>query len=245
MGKTLGVRREKARREADMIVDFATKVAPHLMTGFARDAENVKRFAEDMEFMQPKLFGPVVFYHSTPSIWMGASHPNCQLDNAYYWYDEHGSMDCGLFDWAVFQRMPIPGALNGCAGTMGAGLYSAHEDGLLKLFCDEHERYGGKRLDLEELRLRMNMGAVLGAGGLGRFLEKDVYPAIPKEQWHQIESFHSPALTDHWIARIYAMSIDRLLDFWGRRPFRKIVDEFIVGEGAPYFKITESMVSAL
>merc|ERR1712194_175275 len=220
-------------------------VAPHLMTGFARDAENLKRFAEDIESMAPKFFGPIVHYHSTPSLWMGATHPNCQLDNAYYWHDEHGTMDCGLFDWSIFQRMSIPFALGNCAGTMGAGLYAAHEDGLLKLFCDEHERYGGKRLDLEELRLRMTLCSVVGAGFLGQLLEKDVYPAIPKEQWHQIDSFHSPALTDHWIARIYAMSIDRVLDSWGRRPFRKIVDEFIAGKGAPYFKMMESTLSAL
>jgi len=215
------------------------------MIGFARDPEHVKRFAEDMEFLTPKFFGPIFHYHFTPSIWMGAVHPNPHVDNAYYWYDEHDSMDCGLFDWSMFSRRSIPFALVNCIITMHPDLLDAHEDGLLNLFCDEHERYGGKRLDVEELRVRLYLAYIVSAFETGLYLEKDVYPAIPKDQWHHIESWDSDALQDHWVCRLRAVMVNSTLDLWGRRPFRKIVEEFIAGKGAPYFKLMDSKLSAL
>jgi len=236
--------KQDARRIGDMVVEFATQVAPQLMTGTGRDPEKVKQFADDMEYLNPRFFGPIFHYHLTPSIWMGANHPNCQVDNAYFWKDEHGSMDCGLFDWSGFGRCAIVLAMWGCLAGMYMDLLDAHEEGLLRLFCDEHERYGGKRLDLEELQLRFRLMAVVNAMGSGVYLERDIYIDLPKDQWADIESAHSEKFSGKFQVRARATGIINILDYWGRRPMRQMAEEFMAGKGAPYFKLMEGALSA-
>src|SRR5207302_2501667 len=78
-------------------------------------------------------------------------------DNAWFWRDAAGELQCGLFDWQRGRQMNLAYALWG--GLCGASLeiWDDHLDELLALFTDELHAQGGPKLDLGELKLHLHL----------------------------------------------------------------------------------------
>ena len=85
--------------------------------------------------------------------YIAAMHANLQADNAFFWRDEYGQLDCGVLDWGGFSRMPFCVNFLGCLSGADPEVLLAHEEGILRCFRDEYHRCGGPLLPLEELLL--------------------------------------------------------------------------------------------
>jgi len=106
------------------------------------------------------------FLHADPAF-IALSHFNANIDNAWFWRDASGALQCGLFDWQRARPMNLAYALWG--GLCGASLeiWDRHLDELLDVFGREFHRHGGPRLDLGELRLHLHLYvATIGLAGL-------------------------------------------------------------------------------
>jgi len=84
------------------------------------------------------------------------SHYNANIDNAWFWRDAHGALQCGLFDWGRVRQMNVAYALWGCLCAASADIWESHLDELLALFTDELHARGGPRLDVTELMLHLH-----------------------------------------------------------------------------------------
>jgi hypothetical protein len=83
-------------------------------------------------------------------------HYNANIDNAWFWRDSTGALQCGLLDWGRVRQMNVAYALWGSLCAADLGIWDEHLDELLALFIDELDRHGGPRLDGAKLRLYLD-----------------------------------------------------------------------------------------
>ena len=96
-------------------------------------------------------------------------HWNANIDNAWFWRDASGALQCGLMDWGHVNQMSVAYALWGCLSGAGLEVWNCHLDELLTLFTAELCEHGGPRLAVAELKLHLQLYAARMA--LAYFLE--------------------------------------------------------------------------
>ena len=84
-------------------------------------------------------------------------HWNGNIDNAWFWRDAAGTLQCGLMDWGHVGQMNLAFALWGCLSAAGHDIWADHFDTLLALFIDELSAHGGPRLTAAELKLHLHL----------------------------------------------------------------------------------------
>jgi hypothetical protein len=108
------------------------------------------------------------FLQSEPNL-IALCHWNANIDNAWFWRDASGVLQCGLLDWGHANQMNVAFALWGCLCAADLDIWDNHLQMLLILFADELYECGGPRLDVEELTLHIELYAALM--GLAYFLD--------------------------------------------------------------------------
>ena len=83
------------------------------------------------------------FLQSNPDL-IALCHWNANIDNAWFWRDSAGVLQCGLMDWGHVGQMNLAFALWGCLSAACHGIWENHFDMLLNLFIDELAQHGGR-----------------------------------------------------------------------------------------------------
>ncbi len=109
-------------------------------------------------------------------------HWNANIDNAWFWPDASGELQCGLLDWGNVSRMNLGMGLWGCLSGAELSLWDEHLADLLEAFCCEYHRGGGPVVNPAELERHMTLYA-LGMGlqwllDVPAFLQKSL-PGLP------------------------------------------------------------------
>lgn len=214
-------------------IDFATNVAPQIFTKAGKNKEKLEKMREEITAIAPH-FDDIRLFLASSSDFVGAMHMNLQADNAYLWHDEHGDLDVGIFDWCGFGRSPFVMNFMGCLSGADADLLDAHEEGLMKMFCDEYARYGGPRIQVEDLLLRYHLQWPSFAMDACQWVERDIYRECPKEEWPSIKTMLDDQFVNRWNVRCRGTTLVNALEFYHRRPFKRIFDEWKSGVGKAY-----------
>ena len=208
------------------------------------DAERLQRkLVRLAEFVaaQPGLFRPFVradtflaglpdegalIARREPEVWrlleadddyLALCHWNANVDNAWFFPDRRGALQCGLLDWGCVSRMHVAMALWGALSGAESTLWERHLDELLELFASEFAAAGGSTLDVPYLRTRLlQYVAVMGVAWL-----LDV-PALLRNRLGDAAT--GLARTDRRIAddeslRAPLRMLTNVLDLWQRFDF--------------------------
>jgi len=157
--------------------------------------------------------------------YIALSHFNTNIDNAWFWRDASGLLQCGLFDWQRARQMNVGYALWG--GLCGAGLdiWDKHLEELLALFADELEAHGGPRLDVAQLRLHLHLyGITMGIAGLIE-APRLVLAALP--QAAQASGPLDPVFTKSEAARSFLHIFTSFLNLWQFRGLGSSLDRVL------------------
>ncbi|CAJ1362070.1 unnamed protein product [Effrenium voratum] len=214
-------------------IDFALNVAPQIFTAAGKDKDKLSRMKDEIIAMAP-YFEDIRQFLGNSSDWTGAMHMNLQADNAYLWHDEQGDLDVGMFDWCGFARTSYVMNFMGCLSGADADLLDAHEEGLMKMFCDECARYGGPKLQLADLLLRYRLQWPSFVMDCCQWVERDIYRECPREEWHTIKDIMDDKFIGLWNVRCRGTSLRNAFEYYHRRPFKKIYDEWKSGVGREY-----------
>jgi hypothetical protein len=84
-------------------------------------------------------------------------HWNANIDNAWFWRDEAGALQCGLIDWGRVRQLNYAYALWGCLLAAPLDIWNDHLDELLALFAIELFENGGPHLEVASLRLHLEL----------------------------------------------------------------------------------------
>ena len=88
-------------------------------------------------------------------------HWNANVDNAWFWREGAGPIECGLMDWGHVSQMNVAMALWGCLSGAETGLWDNHLGELLDLFASEFRNSGGPALDVDQLGAHLAAYAAL------------------------------------------------------------------------------------
>lgn len=124
---------------------------PRLVPSPVRDPAFLAKFAVEA----PKFCGheaAIEAFLNTPSDFTALSHWNANTDNAWFWRDAQGVLQCGLFDWGNARVMNVGVALAGCFYGAEPEFLTAHLDTLIQTFTGEFGKVSGRALDPEELK---------------------------------------------------------------------------------------------
>ncbi len=94
------------------------------------------------------------FLYGAPD-YIALCHWNAEIDNAWFWRDRAGRLQCGLLDWGRVGQLNVAFALWGCLGDAPLEIWNWHFDELLDLFVAELRSRGGPSLDGSELKLHL------------------------------------------------------------------------------------------
>jgi len=198
------------------LVYFVTQIAPWLFP------DDVK---EEAFFHGLKSQFEVIIRHSDaintyctehPTL-RGLIHPNPEVDNAFFWQDEDGNYECGLFDWGGTGYQPYTRLFHGCIRSALPEVYLEHEEKWFQFFSDEVREFGGPCIEAKDClqisRLMFAIGVPNAPKGFMGSLG-----SISPDEWKTITDKRDARIMGRWNVRTGVLSALTNLIIWRRGP---------------------------
>ncbi|MGV0814984.1 hypothetical protein ABQF34_23720 [Mycolicibacterium boenickei] len=152
-------------------------------------------------------------------------HWNANVDNAWFWTEPDGTLNCGLMDWGCVSVMNVAMALWGSLCSAETELWDQHLDALLTHFATEFRAAGGLGLDIARLRTQLTLyAAVMGVSWLldaPTYLQS--YLDAPTAD-HRIDRF-DPRIADNEPVRAPLLMLSNVLYLWDTQDFGALLAE--------------------
>jgi hypothetical protein len=209
----------RVSRYADFAAEFPQLFAEHICSAqFIREfREAVARFSEHEHAIRQ-------FLHSAPEL-IALCHWNANIDNAWFWRNAQGEMECGLMDWGRAGQMNVAAALYGALSGAEPEVWDAHLDSLLQLFTEEFARCGAPALDRRELQLHLHLFTAL----MGLAYLMDAPPIIRAEipDLAHAKNRYDPRFQQNENARVQLHMLTMFLNQWQTHNFGALLDRMI------------------
>lgn len=114
-------------------------------------------------------------------------HWNAHIDNAWFWRDPAGALQCGLIDWGRVNQITAGSALWGCLSAAHHDVWAHHFDELLALYAAELHAHGGAAISHDELELHVLLH--IASMGVARVL---AFPKVILARLPQAEAASGP-----------------------------------------------------
>jgi hypothetical protein len=163
------------------------------------------------------------FLGSQPDL-IALCHWNANIDNAWFFRNADGMLECGLLDWGNASRMNVAMALWGSLSAAELTVWD-HLDELLALFVAEYRDSGGPVLAVREVELHLYLYIALM--GLAWLLDAPplIRRAIP--DLAEAESRIDRRFEGSELARTQLHMLTVFLHLWQTRDFGGVLDEFL------------------
>lgn len=219
---------ERLQRRIARYAEFARSY-PQLLPQNVRSPEFIERFSQEApRFLERELLIRQLLHSDRDLI--ALCHWNANSDNAWFWRDPSGELECGLLDWGSVGQMPISLALWGCLSGAERQIWDDHLDELLAVFIAEFRSCGGKMLDRAEMRSHLLLQVALM--GLAWLLDAPLLIEREISDLRQIESRLDPHFTVHETSRVQLHIMTNFLNVWDTQNFGVILDSVIHSDAA-------------
>ncbi len=211
------------QRRVIRLAEFAqrhpTLLPPNIRTpGFIDRLRNeVLRFAEH----EPAIRATLASHHERIAL----CHWNANVDNAWFWRNGEGRIECGLMDWGCVGPMNLAMALWGALSGAETALWDEHLDHLLALFAAEFEAAGGKKLDITALLRELKLYAAIM--GMNWLLDTPAYVESLVPELALAEGRLDPRIQSNEAARATLQMMTNFLNLWQTRDCGRALDEFL------------------
>jgi hypothetical protein len=147
-------------------------------------------------------------------------HWNAHVDNAWYWRNRKGQVECGLMDWGNVSQMNVAMAIWGCLSGAEIDIWNRHLDELLHLFVTEFQDRGGPTLALAELKLHLTI--YVSMMGLNWMLDAPLtllkIPGLEK-----VGGRLDPRIEDNERARAQLLIMTAFLNLWDKENMTEVI----------------------
>lgn len=139
-------------------------------------------------------------------------HWNANVDNAWFWRNADGALECGLMDWGNVSQMNVAMALWGALSAAETDIWNHHLEELLALFVHEFANCGGSALDTRELLRHI----LLYASSMGLAWLLDAPPLIQRlvPDLADVEDRFDKRISDNEAARAQLQIMTVFLNLW-------------------------------
>lgn len=153
----------------------------------------------------------MAWLHGTDSH-LALCHWNANIDNAWFWRDSDGGLQCGLMDWGCASVMNVAVALWGCLCGAETWLWDQHLDELLDHFATEFTRVGGPVLDVSLVREQLVSYAV--TMGVTWLLDVPAYVQAAIPDLVDVQDRHDPRIAGNEPVRAQLQMLSNVLAIW-------------------------------
>merc|ERR1712151_591297 len=110
-------------------------------------------FLTEVTKIMSQVAVPLNQYTYSNPLYIGWGHQNGNTDNAYFFRNAEGVMDCGIFDWGSAGHMAYANEFLGSFGSCLGEMLAEYDDQLMHAFADSYHSPGAPEIDVEELIL--------------------------------------------------------------------------------------------
>merc|ERR1719510_2258542 len=161
-------------------------------------------------------------------------HVNLNADNAYYWRDEAGKLDCGVIDWGGFGENCLGHKMWWCFNCADFEQVQHHLDEYIDIFVTTFQQSGGPQIRKEVMRMQVFLTAIANI----MFMVKAVpncYTMCPEKEFATITDRLDPRVSsdvhgkstlrttlqvlNNGVRLLEEMQADSVLDAWIRDVF--------------------------
>ncbi|CAN5733122.1 hypothetical protein BH09ACT8_BH09ACT8_66940 [soil metagenome] len=167
---------------------------------------------------------PVVWKHlEDNSDFVALCHWNANIDNAWFWRNTHGKLECGLLDWGCVGQMNAGMAIWGALCSAETSLWNHHLDELLEVFAVEFGECGGPELDTSMLRRQVLLyAAIIGITWL-----LDVPSYLSSELPEHVPDRTDPRIADSEPIRSRLLMLTNFLNLWETTNFGAVLGQVL------------------
>ncbi|MBW8784107.1 MAG: hypothetical protein JF593_05640 [Novosphingobium sp.] len=204
--------------------DFAAR-APQLLPPAASDRAFLDRLERDALAFLHHEQAVRSFLHADPDL-IALCHWNTNLDNAWFWRDAGGQLQCGLLDWGMVRQMNVAYGLWGGLSAADPTMLEQHLDELLVLFAAELAVNGGPRLELSELRLHFDLALALIGIALMLDLPRLIDERLPEAL--TARGPHDRLVCSDTVVHGFLTVSGNFLNLWARHDFGAALERMLM-----------------
>jgi hypothetical protein len=164
------------------------------------------------------------FLHADPRF-IALTHWNTNIDNAWFWRDKAGVLQCGLLDWGMVRQMNLAYGIWGGLSAADGAMLAAHLEELLALFAGELAAHGGPELPLDLLALHFDLSLAIIGLALMMDLPTLLEARLPEAMG--ANGRHDPLLRHDSVVHGFLHVATNFLDLWARRDFGASLDRML------------------
>lgn len=228
---TFGFNAETARGFISIGKDMFTDRAPHVFPEDLMKKDYIDRFLREADDMAAYCAEMTLYFRIMPE-YLALAHPNAQVDNAYYWRDEAGVMQCGLLDWDGCSLQAMPQCLGNAWMGAESDMMDEHEEKLIAHFLDEYKKASGEELDYETFYMCFKLAQVCVMYGCFANLGV-LHRLITKDQWKEIKNRFDEKVDQQFLTRCYYVQVELFLAMWRKRSPHKQWQKWMARTGTP------------
>lgn len=211
---------EQLGRRIEAYAEFVRDY-PQLFPANIRSEAFIDRLRDEAPQFQALLEAAHNILLSQPDM-IALCHWNAHVDNAWFWRNAEGELECGLMDWGNVSQMNIAMALWGCLSAAEPEIWNDHLDDLLDLFAAEFSRSGGPTLDTQELKYHFT---VYVGTALAWMIDMPRYTLGKIAGLEQVKDRFDPLIADNERARSQLLILSAVLNLWEKEDMATVVEQ--------------------
>lgn len=174
-----------------------------------------------------------MFWRHRDDNYVAMTHNNMNVDNAYWWRDEDGKLEIGVFDWGNMGSRSLGFKLWWWLYCGDHEPLTANIDGYLKCFADTYAEFGGPAIDVKELKLQFTLTAMEQMQALCNAVPQ-IFRMCNKKEWATVADRYDKRIGENIhgksTLRLYLHvmnSIIRIIEEWkGAEALQEFVHDF-------------------
>jgi hypothetical protein len=209
-------------RKVETYAEFARNY-PQLLPQCITSSQFIAQLAEQAPRFGANELSIREFLRHNPQL-IALCHWNAHVDNAWFWRNGRGELECGLLDWGHVSQMNVAMALGGCLTGAEPELLVTHLEPLLALFAAEFSNCGAPALDIAELKMHLLL--YLGVSGL-LLLDAPVLIQRGVTDLAGVSDRFHPKIRNNEFVRAQLHMLTVFLTLWQTQDFGMALDDFM------------------
>lgn len=213
---------DQLRRRIDRLREFAARYSA-LLPEELRSSQFLDRFEREALRFCGHETAIAAFLDGTAR-YNALCHWNANIDNAWFWRDSGGELQCGLLDWGNARVMNMGVALAGSVMAAEADFLVSRLDELVQIYVTEFKAECGEALDPDELKMHLFLHNA--CSGLLWLIDAPamILRACPGLE---IGSRFDRRFRDSELPRTQLQMLTNFLSLWQRFNFADVLDRFL------------------
>jgi len=212
---------QQIRHRVDRFAQFAL-AHPHLLPANLRAPGFIARLEDEAPRFMAVVPAAMATLASQRDL-IALCHWNANVDNAWFWRNATGELECGLLDWGNVSQMNLAMALWGCLSAAEISLWDDHLSPLLDLFAREYRASGGPDISVTELTHHLQLYAI--SMGLAWLLDVPALLSRLVPDLAQVGNRFDTRISDNEAVRAPLQMMTVFLNLWETHDMAQVLRE--------------------